>query len=421
MTVLAAAALTAASASTAAQQPAAVETPWPGARCFALDVGRWRAWYAGDTTARLAPIPNAPDLIILDSARLSTPLGMGSGDTANRVVRGRSRNRGAATPEYVDFGWDPWFTWWKQPTRDSLEINFGSGHGGLWLGFRQTADSLVGLASTYEDRAAPEWRAAVVGRPTRCPAPPPRAGRLTLTVAEVPGPDEAPLPEIAMSLATEEPYACGHWVNDTFVRLDTLLAWTLYEVRPPVRPCAEGRRPATTSMQNWLRPGRHTLLIESGRDTNQFSLTVTDSTLVLVTERATFVTANDGIQRRPRHNLFLLRCSHGGVRAPCDEVEQWLFGLPGITRVGLGPGGGEPYHRQINEGVWIARFRYDSAATLGRVRTCLASIERQLRMTSGVYITIETWLREEMTAHSSDDKQPPAPVPSGVTGSGCAR
>jgi hypothetical protein len=372
----------------------AAQQPWPGARCYELARGRWaRTDRAGGAERQ----PDAPDLIVLDSARRGALLGLGDRpDTVGRVAHGVVRDRRAPTPRYSDYGGDRWFSGWTRRTPDSVTVRLGTEHGGLEFDFRVDGDRLIGRVRSWTDYG-PGWTAPVIGRRIRCPAGPSALPRLRLSIVEAPGlVTEAylPMPELDLELSMQGLGTCDGSIDYTLVRQDTLLAVTLQGLvvgrrgeRPPAR--------ATTRLGAMLGPGRYAVLIghPTGVDTNRFALRVTDSSAQLATVRSTFVTAEERPQRRPPHNLFEARCGHRAARALCDEFERWLAALPGISRAA-----GFPARKQLGEDTWVALFHYDSKATLGRVRACVQALAEAVRPTDGVYVTIRTWLGEQMGA-----------------------
>jgi hypothetical protein len=394
----------------------AAQEPWPGAVCYELTR---LAGARTDRQARGERRPDAPDLIVLDSARRGALLGTGDKpDTVGRVVHGLVRNRQSSTLSYSSYGGDRWFSGWTRPTPDSVTVTLGTGHHpGLDLRFRVDGDRLVAVVGSGTDNGE-AWTARLIGRRARCPAAPPRLSRLRLRVSDGPGVDtpyDLPLPELDVELSTEAPAQCGSSIDYTAMILDTLLAITLQGLAAE-RACAEPAGRATTRVGAMLRPGHYTMLIgtPAGSDTNRFVLTVTDSSTRLTTLRSTFVTADEGVRPRPVHNLFVLRCRDRPTSAICDAIERWLVGLPGISRVGT-----FPYRKQLSESTWAAPFRYDSSATLARVRACMVSIAQRIRPTAGVYVRIRTWLGEEIEASSERDDAPQGPAPS-VGGGACA-
>jgi hypothetical protein len=70
--------------------------------------------------------------------------------------------------------------------------------------------------------------------------------------------------------------------------------------------------------------------------------------------------------------------------------------------------------------MWVALFRYDSRATLERIRACVETIAEMVRPTEGVSVTIRTWLGEEIAA-ASEGRASEARLPTGLTTRGaCA-
>lgn len=395
---------------------AAGQEPWPGARCYSVVVGPWTRTSG---TSASQEQPDAPELIILDSTRVGAPLGLGDPpDTVNRVAHGRIRRPESATAAYVDYESDRWFTRWSRPTPDSLAVQFGTGHSLVTFAFRDDGSRLVGRVDWWVDYGA-SATARATARPTRCPAGPPLVGRLRLAAVEHWAPRlyaEPPMPGVDLELTTEQPVPCGTHIDYTLLVRDTLLAWTVHGLYPRAEPCTEEPQPARTRGPGPLASKRYTVLMGFGADTNRFTLTVTDSSMQLTTERATFVTADERAQIRPRHNLFVVRCWSGSARALCDEVDRWLVGVPGVTRAHA-----RPHRHEVNEGVRAALFRYDSPVTFERIRACMASIAEQVRTTVGVHVWIRTWLNEEIIAASSRDRGPSDPIPQGVTTRGaCA-
>jgi hypothetical protein len=393
------------------------QEPWPGAACYALTRG---GWTRTDRSSRPEREPDMPDLIVLDSARRGALLGLGDRpDTAGRVVHAMTRDRRSPTATYASQWWDRWFSGWKRPTPDSVTVTLGTGHGGLEFRFRVDGDRLVGVAESWVDYGV-YWTARLVGRRTRCPEAPPSLGRLRLTVAEAPGlatPYDLPMPEVDIELSTEAPARCGASIHYDMVVRDTLLAVTLHGLSR-AGACVGAAGHATTRLGGLLRPGRYTVLVgtPTGTDSNHFALMVSDSSMQLTTLRSTFVTADERMHRRPAHNLFVLRCGQRPAGVFCDEVERWLLSLPGIGRAGA-----LPHKKRISEDVWVALFRYDSRATLERIRACMGSIAERIRPTAGVSMTIRTWLGEEIEASSARETGPHDPVPAGVTAAGaCA-
>ncbi|MFN2567219.1 MAG: hypothetical protein ABR499_19665 [Gemmatimonadaceae bacterium] len=390
------------------------QDPWPGAKCYALTRGPWRG--VGGAVA-----PPVPDLIILDSARVDPLIWYrrdAARDTARRVAHGRVGDAGSH-----GLGYERDVTWWSRPRPDSIYVLFGTGYGGLELRFLAAGAGLSGSVSTFTDASgAPTWDAPVAGRPVRCPPAPPRIGRLRLAVAEVPG-QHGPLPQISISLVTEAQFECvGYVIADDILVMGDTLAMSVYGVFRPPGSCPQGQGPATSSIGLRGTPRRSAVLVRSGQEVDRFVLTVTDSTLALTTERSSFVSADETVQRRTPWNLIALRCGPLPEAGPlCDDVEQWLARQPGVVRVdpvaaGIRPG-------QENSGVRSGVFRYATPAALRPIRACIASVAEQVRATSWVFLTLETWLGEELEAHSTrSDKDPNAPVPTRVTSAGaCAR
>lgn len=399
----------------AASAPLAAQNPWPGATCYTIDLGPWTRT---DSLTGASGQPDAPELIILDSARRGAPLGLGDPpDTVNRVAHGRFRPRGS-TATYGEYEADRWLSGWSRPKPDSLTVTFGTDASRTSFDFRDAGDHLVGTASWWIDDGG-SATARAIARPARCPPGPPRLGRLRLAAVESWAPGlygEPPMPGVDLELSTEEAVPCGTHIDYTLLVLDWTLAWTVHGLYARAEPCTEAPRPARVLGPGALKPRQYPVLVGVGRDTNRFTLTVTDSSVKLTAERATSVTADERVQARTRHNLFIVRCSFRRARALCDEVDQWLASLPGVRRFGS-----LPYRQEVNEDVWAERFRYDSPATLARVRACMAWVAEQIRSTADAQVWIRTWLGEEIVASSMRRQEPYDPIPAGVTTRGaCA-
>jgi hypothetical protein len=386
---------------------------WPAARCYELTLGRWQV--EGDTTGhRMWPPPIVPEMLILEDARVDSFIWFRTSDpadTAKHVVHGQSRD-----PRWSDAQFDPSFVWWHRPERDTLVVLFGTGFGGIDFAFRTAGDVLRGSVGTHSDTDEPLWRASATGRRVRCPIAPPRLGRLRLAVRDT-FVAYSSLPHVSLSLATETQLACGgqtiHY--EAIISPETLAVLTLGAVQPR-GGCGSDRGYARTSLDLRRKPGRAALLIKHEGDTNRFVVTVTDSSLALTAERATTVVADERVQPRPRHNLFVISCGHRGARALCDDLGTWVTRQPGVVRLGVSAPETSPYSKRVNEDVRSAVFRYESAATLERLRACLASAAEQLRTTDGVYISVVTWLGDELSA-AAGRLAPLTPIPTAVTGS----
>ena len=318
--------------------------------------------------------------------------------------------------------WSMMYTSWRQVGRDSVFVYLGSGFGGLSYELRLHGDSAVGTVDTDTDAiGSPTYQAHVRGHAVTCPQAPPPLGRIRFSVAEVLGRDSL-LPRIRLKFATEERFACGHRLDIDGLRIEE----DTFEIVPvgiiqPRKRCA-GSGPATNEWDHALPSGHYFINVIRHADTNHFVLTVTDSSLKLTSQRATFVTADERVLARPTRNLFVMHCNAGDLlTALCTEVEQWISRRPGVTR--LTPG--KDFNPKLVERYSHRRaavFHYKSSRALPAIRDCFASIAEQIRNVEGAYLGIETWQSEEIEALSQyRSGVTPGAVPTAVTSrGGCA-
>jgi hypothetical protein len=92
----------------------------------------------------------------------------------------------------------------------------------------------------------------------------------------------------------------------------------------------------------------------------------------------------------------------------CDDVERWLVERGGISRLNFPAGGVNPYVSDP-EGRREERttfFRYADESLFERLRPCFRAIEKEIRQASGVFLTLENWKGESITARSTGSYDP---------------
>lgn len=221
-------------------------------------------------------------------------------------------------------------------------------------------------------------------------------------------------PAIVLSMTTIQTYGCiGYRIHHTFHQVNDTLQFHLLGVGGPKGICQQSFGPAGLGRRLTLSEGLYQLLVEYRGTTQEFRLSVTDSSTQLITERSTFIKADERRRWRYPKNSFALICS----ATLCDEVERWLLTQRGITRLEFPAGGVNPFTGNP-AGLEVGRrfFRYETRDFLDPVRICFAYIEGRISALAGKGVEVRTWTGERATAWSNGSyRRDSLPTPTDVT------
>jgi len=208
-------------------------------------------------------------------------------------------------------------------------------------------------------------------------------------------------PTVVLTVETVTTYGClGYGIDHRFSQRGDTMDLELFGVSPPMSLCPAMLGPARMLRTLDVPPGHYMLLVRYRESPARFALDVTDSSTKVTTERADFVHADDRLRWRFPPRSLELTCGNAGP--VCDDVGRWLAHQPGISPFSFSPEGLNPYQPDAASDPNPERmlFRYANDEALAPVKRCFAEIEGRIREAVGLFLTLQTWKGERITAWS---------------------
>lgn len=208
-------------------------------------------------------------------------------------------------------------------------------------------------------------------------------------------------PKLVLGVWTETVYGClGYAIEHRFSQRGDTMDLELFGVSPPMGPCPAMLGPARLARELDVLPGHYTLLVRYRETSGRFTVDVTDSSTKVTTDLADFVHADERLRWRFPPRSLELTCGNAGP--VCDDVGRWLAHQPGISPLSFSPEGLNPYQPDaaIDPNSERMHFRYANDEALAPVKRCFAEIERRIREAVGLFLTLQTWKGERITAWS---------------------
>lgn len=228
----------------------------------------------------------------------------------------------------------------------------------------------------------------------------PLPGTILLTVAE-PVRQGAP-PSMVLTLATPQGYPCNGYSIATRQRqqADTI-SITILGITSK-QYCNPAVVPAYARMPLQLSPGKYTLTVTRGEETDRLELDVTASSLsVRPHGRLAFIRPDTTVFLRAAARSFLVSCGTPNVPELCGDLAAWLARQPGIVRRNLPAEGRFAFARGGN--YWYMDYQlyeYANAEALEPIRSCMRFVADTLTESVGAGITLLTADGEFMGAGS---------------------
>ena len=203
-------------------------------------------------------------------------------------------------------------------------------------------------------------------------------------------------PSVKLILRTEKEYGCFNWsIDETFEVCGSELTLEIHGIHVP-DVCLDAFGPATAAEKLELHNGIYTLSIENGDFTDQYAVSVTDSTLGLLGSDSTISRAEHTLFWRYPENSFVYLCGTTTETSwMCDDFLDSLHEAVTLTEFTF-PDTGRTCYPRSSAGHYFdapARyFYYNSEADFDTAGELLARYARDIiGDQQGIGISLHNW------------------------------